>query len=107
MKVLQASIAGLLLDGAFESNLPADLYHDKNAVGPSAFLPERDDRAINHIKPQNETQWNKTAIVIIKSQKQVPTSSIDTIGVMESIEDFSSLMVNQHYHYFNLIVDHK
>ena len=87
MKVLQASLSGLLLDGAFESNLPADLYHDKNAVGPSAFLPERDDRAINRIKSQNEMKQNETAMDIIESQKQVPKSSIENIGAMESVKD--------------------
>ena len=50
--------------------------------------------AINHIKSQKKTQQNETAIDIIKSQKQVPESSIEKIGVMESIKKLATLMVN-------------
>ena len=37
---------------------------------------------------------NKIAMDTIKQQKQVPKSSIEKIGAMESVKDFSSLMVN-------------
>ena len=53
VKVLQASVASLMLDEAFKTQSPADLDHDQNTISPSALLPQRDDRAINRIKSQN------------------------------------------------------
>ena len=87
-------VASILLDAVFKSNSQADLYYNQKTAGPSAFLHQRDDMAINHIKSQNKTQQNETAIDIIKSQKQVPESSIEKIGVMESIKKLATLMVN-------------
>ena len=106
VKVLQVSVASRLLDNVFESNLPADLHHDQNTVGPSALLPQRDDRAINCIRSQNKTQRNAIAMDIIKSQKQVPRSYIEKISVMESVKDFSSLVINT-ITISTVIVDHK
>ena len=106
IKVLQALFTGLMLEGALETKAIENLYHDQNTVGPSALLPQKDDRAINRIKSHSETQQNETATDIINSQKQVPTSSIEKIGMMESIKDFSSLMVNT-ITMSTAVVDHK
>ena len=50
IKVLQALFTGLMLEGALETKAIENLYHDQNTVGPSALLPQKDDRAINRIK---------------------------------------------------------
>jgi hypothetical protein len=83
-----------ILTGNFATDEAASLDNEAHAIDPSVFLPQKNTALVNREAGKDLHAHSENAMDVLDSHKSKTATSIARIGMMQNVEDFTSLCVN-------------
>jgi len=94
LKHISKTMTTHILTGNFATDEAASLDNEAHAIDPSVFLPQRNTTLVNMEASKDLHTCSENAMDILDSHKSKTSTSIACIGMMQDVEDFTSLCVN-------------
>lgn len=95
MKVVQKTVASNLLGGNFATEpVSTSFLNEANSIDPSIFMPQRNSGKVDQIKQSELAFCNEVMMDVPDVQKTRPKTVMSRIGVLSTVNDFSSICIN-------------
>jgi len=94
MRVIGLTLSKHMMSGNFSQIRLTDIFNEHTSLDPTAFLPQKNSRRVQQAKDEETRLRNEGIADIAADQKERAKTSLQLIGDMDSVEDFSCLMVN-------------
>ena len=94
LKHISKAMASHMLSGNYATNEAVSLDNEAHAIDPSTFLPQRNTALVNREAGKDLHARSENAMDVLDSHKSKTATSIARIGMIQNVEDFTSLCVN-------------
>ena len=94
MKIIPMSLSQHMFSGNFSLIRMTDIYNEHTALYPTAFLPQTNAARLQRATDDKKRCTNEDIANIAADQKERPKTSLQLIGEMDAVKDYSCLLVN-------------